>query len=116
MSSPSCKIVVTTPTIAKGRRIVLSSPLQESEESDSDGPWTGFEDIVGVGTSGRANSAGVDPRVQEVSSEVEGVPFGELSFVSSAISSNAIEFQQWFVLHVNVGRRPRLRWLETGPQ
>jgi len=104
MSSPSRKIVIATPTIAKGRRIVLSSPSQDSEESDSDGPWTGFEDIADAGASDRANSAGVDPRMQETSSEGEGVPFGELSFVSSAISSNAIEFQQWFVLHANVGR------------
>src|SRR5882672_12536123 len=92
MSSPSHKIVVATPINAKGRRIVLSSPSQDSEESDSDGPWTGFEDVAGAGTSGRANSAGVDPHMQEVSSEVEGVPFGELSFVSSTISSNAMNF------------------------
>ena len=94
MSSPSRKIVVATPTMAKGRRIVLSSPSQDSEEGDSDGSWTGFEDIVGTGASDRANSAGVDPPVQEADLEVEGVPFGELSFVLPMNSSNAIEFQR----------------------
>ena len=79
MSTPSCKLLVATPTIAKGRKIVLSSPSQDSEESDSDGSWTGFEDIAGAGPSPSAdgaNLANLDPRVQEGGLEVEGGPSG----------------------------------------
>jgi len=97
--------------INKTRRIVLSSPSQVSGDSDSEQSWAEFEGIAdaeGSSSPGGVNFAVVVPREQEASSEVEGVPSGELSFASSVISSNAIEFQQWFVLHANVGRR---RWL-----
>jgi len=82
MSSPLHKIIVATPIIAKGRRIVLSAPLEDSKESDSEGSWAEFKGIADTGGSSlpdEASLAVVDPRAQGVQSEVGGGPTGACS-------------------------------------
>ena len=79
MSTPTSKLFLGTPVINKSRRIILSSPSQDSGDSESEWSWDEFEGITdteGPSSPGGANLAVVVPHMQEVSSEVKGVPSG----------------------------------------
>ena len=92
MSTPTSKLLVGTPVISKSRRIVLSSPSQDSLDSGSEWSWAKFEGIADAEGSSSLDGVSVvelGPCVPEAGSEVEGDSPGASSFSLLQNSSNA---------------------------